>query len=102
MTNYDNQQIERSRKLYLKKYWKISHKHCLMIKHNIDNKHLFNVIDSIHGSFKKSIKSHKLEYMDNTMWIELMNTREKSDLQKMKNCIYKLHLTNVYNLSKTF
>jgi len=101
MTNYDNQQIEQLRKQYLKKYWKISHKHCLMIKHNIDNKHLFNVVDSIHGSFKKSIKSHRLEHMD-TMWIELMNTRGKSDLQKMKDCIYKLHLTNVYNLSKTF
>ena len=57
MTNYDNQQTEQSRKQYLKKYWKISHNHCLIYK---------------------------------------------SVLQKMKDCIYKLHLTNVYNLSKTF
>ena len=36
MTNYENQQIEQSRKITLKKYWVLSFKHTSMMINNVE------------------------------------------------------------------
>ena len=102
MKQYENKTIEQTRKQNCNKYWNISLKHSNMIRNNIDNIHLYDVIDSVYGSYILMLKTHKLEKYKSPLWDELMNVSKKNNLNKVRNSIYKLNLTNIYNTNKKY
>lgn len=97
----NNQTSEALRKNELRKYWNISLKHSSMLKKNINNKNIINIVDSVYGSLTLYLKSEKLHLKKN-LWEELLNVRKKNNIKNLKSSINKLHYTNIIYTNKTY
>jgi hypothetical protein len=97
----NNQTSEALRKNELRKYWNISLKHSSMLKKNINNKNIINIVDSVYGSLTLYLKSEKCNLKKN-LWQELLNVRKKNNIKNLKSSINKLHYTNIIYTNKTY
>ena len=90
----NNQTSEALTKNELRKYWNISLKHSSMLKKNINNKNIINIVDSVYGSLTLYLKSEKL-HLKKIMVISLNAVQMKEEKHRYIDLFLPVQLEDI-------